>query len=151
MTLRLMGHEMIVWNNELVTGITEMDEQHKILVNHINAANTRLNGLSVNATMLEKITQDLLSYALYHFETEGLLMQQYHYASCHKIDAETHWQEHREFSAKVVEIREKIRSGASISRDELLVFLNNWLINHIMNTDKKLAAFVCAKQGENAQ
>ena len=32
----MIGHELIVWNDDLVTGISEMDEQHRILVNSIN-------------------------------------------------------------------------------------------------------------------
>jgi hemerythrin-like metal-binding protein len=147
----LIGHELIVWNNELVTGITEIDEQHRILVNSINEANTRLNGIQINAEILEKITQDLLSYALYHFETEALLMQQFNYAAAENNEAEIHQQQHREFSATVVAVREGIKAGNLITHEQLLTFLNNWLINHILNTDKKLAAFIISKQDENAQ
>lgn len=142
----MAGHELIVWNDELVTGVTEIDEQHRILVNSINEANTRLNNTQVNAEILEKITQDLLSYALYHFETEEELMQKYHYDETQEEDSTLHQKQHRDFSATVVSVREGIKAGKLISREDLLTFLNGWLISHILNTDKKLGAFIQAKR-----
>jgi len=51
----------------------------------------------------------------------------------------------------VVSVREGIKAGNLITHEQLLTFLNNWLINHILNTDKKLAAFIFSKQDEEAQ
>jgi hemerythrin len=140
----MIGHGLIVWNDDLVTGIAKIDEQHRILVNSINDANTRLT-INSNAEMLEQISRDLLSYALYHFETEEELMHEYNYAEANSEDADAHLRQHREFSAKVVEVREGIKAGNLISREDLLTFLNGWLINHILKTDKRLAAFILAK------
>lgn len=143
----MIGHELIVWNDELVTGVTEMDEQHRILVNSINEVNTRLSNTPVNAEILEKITQDLLSYALYHFETEEGLMQEFNYGQSHGEDLVNHQRQHRDFSATVVSVREDIKKGKLISREDLLGFLNNWLINHILNTDQRLGAFILQQRG----
>ncbi len=147
----MTGHELIVWNDELVTGVVEIDEQHRILVNSINEANTRLSDSHINATILEQITQDLLSYALYHFETEEGLMQEYGYLQDKEEDAASHQRQHREFSANVVAVREGIRAGKLISREDLLSFLNGWLINHILNTDKQLAAFILEQRAKMKQ
>ncbi|MDD4964736.1 MAG: bacteriohemerythrin [Gallionella sp.] len=145
----MIGHELIIWNDDLVTGIIEMDEQHRILINSINEANTRLTS-NVNAEILDQITQDLLSYALYHFETEEALMQIHHYTDKQQEDANTHIQQHREFSSTVLSIREGLKVGHLISREELLTFLNNWMIDHILSTDKQLGAFILAKRAELA-
>ena len=142
----MIGHELLVWNDELVTGVTEIDEQHRILVNSINEVNTRLSNTTVNAEILEKITQDLLSYALYHFETEESLMKEFNYAEKHGEDSVVHQRQHREFSATVVAVREGIKAEKLISREELLTFLNGWLVNHILNTDKRLGAFISEKR-----
>lgn len=139
-------HELLVWNDALATGVAEIDEQHQILINSINEANVRLGSVQVTADVLQKITQDLLSYALYHFETEEELMQEYGYAQSEAEDQARHHQQHREFSATVVEVREGIKAGRLISREDLLSFLNGWLINHILNTDKKLGEFILAKR-----
>jgi hemerythrin len=137
----MADYDLIVWNDDLMTGIEKIDEQHQILVNLFNEANTRLTNNN-SAEFLEQITRDLLSYALYHFETEEELMQKYHFAE--NTDDDTHIKQHRSFSARVVAVRNDIKAGVLISREELLSFLNNWLINHILNTDKKLASFLLA-------
>jgi hemerythrin-like metal-binding protein len=142
----MLEHDLLVWNDELETGVAEIDEQHRILVNSINETNVRLNTTQVNAAVLEKITQDLLSYALYHFETEEELMQSLGYQEASPEDAQTHQRQHREFSATVVSVREGIKAGRLISREDLLGFLNGWLIQHILLTDKKLGAFIVAQR-----
>ena len=141
----MIGHELIIWNDDLVTGVDKIDEQHRILVNSINDANTRLTS-NCSAEILDQISRDLLSYALYHFETEEELMKEYAYAENHAEDSDLHLNQHREFSSTVVTLREGIKSGHLISREDLLTFLNNWLINHILKTDKRLGAFIVSKK-----
>lgn len=139
----MADYDLIVWNDALVTGIDKIDEQHQILVNLFNEANSKLT-VNNNAEFLEQITRDMLSYALYHFETEEEMMQEYNYAE-DEID-NTHIRQHRGFSAKVVAVRNDIKAGVLISRENLLSFLNSWLIDHILNTDKQLAAFLLASE-----
>lgn len=141
----MRSYDPIVWNDELVTGVPEIDDQHRILVNTLNEAGVKLTG-NRDTAMLEQITRDLLSYALYHFETEESLMAQYAYQDESAADAATHRQQHRSFSAKVVAVRDGLKTGVPISREDLLSFLNQWLINHIMNTDKKLGAYIIARR-----
>ncbi|TAK63340.1 bacteriohemerythrin [Methylobacter sp.] len=141
----MADYDLIVWNDRLVTGIDKIDEQHQILVNLFNEANTKLT-VNNNAEFLEQITRDMLSYALYHFETEEELMQKYSYIEDTIEDMNTHIRQHRSFSAKVVAVHNDIKAGILISREDLLSFLNNWLIDHILNTDKQLAAFLLASE-----
>ena len=70
----------LIWNDSLMTGVPEIDEQHRILVHTFNEAAESLCG-ETRREVLEAITQDLLSYALYHFETEELLMRDAGYES----------------------------------------------------------------------
>jgi hemerythrin-like metal-binding protein len=139
----MADYDLIVWNETLVTGIDKIDEQHQVLVNLFNEANNKLT-VNNDAGFLEQITRDLLSYALYHFETEEELMQKYGYTEDNVDAIDNHIRQHRSFSAKVVAVRNDIKAGILISREELLSFLNNWLIEHILKTDKRLAAFLLA-------
>jgi hemerythrin-like metal-binding protein len=141
----MADHEPLVWNTNFETGVTEIDDQHRILVNTLNEANAKLAGNS-SAEFLEQITRDLLSYALYHFETEEELMKEYGYDEEEGQDADAHLQQHRSFSAQVVAVRDGLKAGNLISREELLGFLNSWLVNHILNTDRRLGAFILAKR-----
>ena len=131
----------IVWISDYDTGVEEIDEQHRILVNTINEAQDKLETDS-SLEALEEITKDLLSYALYHFETEEEMMQQHNYQAYSQEEHDTHMKQHRDFSAQVVAVRESIKEGNPISKEDLIAFLTNWLINHINKTDKKLATFL---------
>lgn len=142
----MTAQQALAWSDSFATGVPEIDEQHMILVHTLNEASVRLaNDASLES--LEHITQDLLSYALYHFETEEELMQTYGYPEDSGDDAARHLEQHRAFSAKVVQVREGIKQGTPVAPEDLLGFLNGWLVNHILNTDKKLGAFIAAKRG----
>jgi len=140
----MSSEQKAVWESSYDTGVEEIDEQHRILVNTINEADEKLSADTSQET-LEAITKDLLSYALYHFETEEEMMQEHNYKGFNQSDYESHMQQHRDFSAKVVEIRESIKSGHPIDKEELIRFLINWLLNHINRTDKKLGDFLNSK------
>lgn len=131
----------LVWDDSFVTGIAKIDEQHKVLVNTLNEAHTRLAGMPTRE-ILDDITRNLLSYALYHFETEESLMQDHAYASERPEDSAKHHQEHRDFSQTVVNLRNGIKEGQLVSREELIGFLSHWLVNHILFTDKKLGTYL---------
>lgn len=146
----MADYDLIVWHDKLVTGIGKIDQQHQILVNLLNEANIKLTPNN-NAKFLEEITRNLLSYALYHFETEEVLMRQYDYIEESVEEADAHIREHRSFSAKVVAVRNEIKTGVLISREDLLSFLNSWLINHILNTDKALAAFLLESENSRSK
>jgi len=141
----MASHDPIIWNDDLVTGVEDIDDQHRILVKALNDAGQQLAG-NRDAALLEQITRDLLSYAIYHFETEETLMEETDYFAHHPEDAAAHHQQHRSFSAKVVAVREGLKAGQAISREDLLSFLNAWLVNHIKGTDKKLAAHILTHQ-----
>ena len=134
------------WSEALTTGVAEIDEQHMILVHTLNAASEKL-AIESSAETLGEITQDLLSYALYHFDTEEELMQQYGYQAGSADDAQLHLEQHRSFSNKVVSVREGLKTGVLIAPEALIGFLNDWLLNHIQNTDKRLARFILDKRG----
>jgi hemerythrin-like metal-binding protein len=139
-------YDPIEWNEKLLTGVTEIDSQHKILVDAINDANSRLME-DHDIKLIEQITKDLLSYAIFHFETEEDLMLQYDYDGESAEEAQLHQKQHREFSTQVLAVRDGLRDGKEISREDLLAFLNGWLISHIMNTDQRLGAFLKQKRG----
>ncbi len=133
-----VSYEPIVWNETLMTGVAVIDEQHQILVNMLNDANAQLTG-NVSRDALEKIVRDLMSYALYHFDTEEELMVEEDYAV---TDREQHFGEHRDFSKTVADVQSGLAQGKLITREELLGFLNGWLINHILKTDQQLGKFI---------
>ena len=134
----------MVWRDDFATGVDEIDEQHKILIHTLQEANQLLKD-DYSAAVLEQITRDLLSYALYHFDTEEELMQEYSY-QLQEVDVEAHLAQHRSFSEKIVSIRADLKSGRLITREALIGFLSDWLTHHILHTDKRLGEHICARR-----
>lgn len=140
----MMENEEIKWSKDYEVGVEEIDEQHHILVNTLNEANQLLTK-EYSLENLQNITKDLLSYALYHFETEEEMMIEHGYDTQKPDEYEKHMKQHRDFSAKVVEVRDSLKAGNLIEQEKLISFLVNWLVNHINKTDKKLGAFLVSK------
>ncbi len=139
------SRDPLVWNESFVAGVQEIDEQHMILVDLLNSAKVKLLPES-DTKVMEQIILDLLSYALYHFDTEERLMGEYDYNKESPQDAHAHLDQHRTFSAKVVSARKALTSGEKISAEDLLQFLTEWLVNHILKTDFKLADYIQEKR-----
>lgn len=135
----------IQWNDSLLTGVAEIDQQHRILVEILIEARTTMVRESVGP-LFERITRDLLAYAIYHFDTEEQLMQQLGYAIASPEAAEAHLTQHRSFSEQVVALRTEAYLGNADAQAALLPFLENWLVNHILTTDKSLGQFICSTQ-----
>ena len=136
--------DTIEWSDALLTGVAEMDQQHHILVDTLIEARTKLTG-DGTGPLFERITRDLLAYAIYHFNTEEQLMQQHGYAVAAPEDAARHLAAHRHFSERVVELRTAARLGNMGSKTALLTFLQDWLVDHILTIDKRLGQFIAAR------
>jgi hemerythrin-like metal-binding protein len=65
----MQNDDLLEWGPALVTGVEAIDEQHKMLVDMLNEANLRMRS-HIDRSVTEDIVRDLMSYALYHFETE---------------------------------------------------------------------------------
>jgi len=131
---------LIEWSNELSVGIDSIDEQHKKLVNMINALNdAKLTGSSNE--LLGKIFTGLAAYTQKHFAYEENMFAEYGYS-----DSQEHKRQHSELIAQVVELKEKFMENpqGTINAD-LMQFLKRWLTNHIMRTDKEYAEFLISK------
>jgi hemerythrin-like metal-binding protein len=137
--------EPLVWRDDFATGVQEIDEQHMILVETLSEARTLLDD-NPDPETVDALTNDLLSYALYHFETEEQLMAHHRYAEATPAAAAKHLAEHRNFSARVVAMRDALGDGTRMGPDALLAFLEDWLTHHILNTDRELGAFITARR-----
>jgi len=131
---------------ELVNGMAFGDYTKSMRFENLTSIDpTEKFNLETSPDVLEAITQDLLAYALYHFETEEALMHETGYTAAAGADARQHLAEHRDFSAQVVAMRSNLKAGIHVAPDVLLGFLNNWLAKHIMHTDKRFAAYMLGR------
>ncbi|WP_419786772.1 bacteriohemerythrin [Pseudodesulfovibrio sp.] len=121
---------LIDWDDSFILGIDQVDKEHRALVdmvNHLAAAMAEGQGKAV----LGEIFNGLKEYTVKHFGTEEDLFARYEYPG-----EEQHKAVHAELLGKVLEFEKEFKSGSAMLSRELLLFLKDWLVNHIQGTDK---------------
>jgi hemerythrin-like metal-binding protein len=141
----MSGPAPIPESDAMLTGVPEIDRQHRILVDALIEARASLSGDAADP-LFERITRDLLAYAIYHFDAEEQAMRRHRYDADAPDAAAMHLTEHRRFSERVVALRQAARMGEPGSRAALLSFLEDWLANHIKTVDKRLGQFILGKR-----
>lgn len=135
-----MGKAGIVdWNDKYSLGLAEIDEQHKMLFDLIN----KLWVLTIkpgSAKEMEQVLNALEQYTIAHFTAEETLMRMVDYP-----DFEQHKGSHKAFVNKVAEEKRKLAEKGTIGL-EILHFLRDWLVNHILSEDKTYAAYYIQQQ-----
>jgi len=121
---------LFAWCDDYAMRIPSIDAQHRGLVDMLNSLhNGMLEG--TGQEQLGPLLRGLIDYTGSHFEHEEQLFAQYQYPQ-----AERHTQEHRELTQKVLEFKDKLESGQARITVELMIFLKDWLIHHILGSDK---------------
>lgn len=122
------------WQDSYNLGISEIDNQHKKLVSLIVKLYDAMSQAKAN-DVVGPILNELLMYTRTHFTTEEKYFEQFGYA-----DTANHKLEHEKFVAKVKDFKDKFDSGKVGISIQLMNFLKDWLLNHILKTDKNYVA-----------
>ena len=125
--------ERLFWDKKYETGIDVIDFQHRILLERTNDLIDLVNKNEAQDNMFP-ILIFLEDYTLYHFDTEEQFFDSFDYK-----DKEKHLEEHREFIKKIIEFKEQYAKGTVKIDKDLLDYLLNWLISHILGTDMSFA------------
>lgn len=126
----------IAWKDEYSVGIIEFDADHKRLIALINALD-EARGLKRDKTVILGAIQELMAYTEGHFRREEILMRRAHYPGY-----ESHLEKHNHLRKKIVELHDAVEVGdIKEIEDDIMKFLYNWLIYHILNDDKMYCSF----------
>lgn len=128
--------ELIDWKDDYLVHIGEIDEQHKRLVNIINKLIEAMDE-GQGCEMLETVFKELIEYTQTHFANEENLMESHGYP-----DLSGHKELHKNLVAQVVDLQKQFESGRIMITMQVMKFLKDWLVNHIMSIDKKYAPFL---------
>lgn len=133
------------WEDRFLTGAPQIDEHHLHLVKLLN--NTYADFISHTSTdRLNTLFYELIDYATYHFSAEEQLMQENGYP-----ETTTHKLEHALFCKEVAEIHANFLKRQQPLFLEVLVFLQNWLTSHILQSDAALGRFLASKTFDEQQ
>lgn len=133
--LRTMA--VITWSEAMSVGVPRLDRDHRVLIGLIN----RLAGgdqETANDRIIGEVLEALVAYTIFHFAREEQVME-----FCGFPETETHREEHRLLAAEVVDLRARFLSDRqSVSLEDLLRFLGDWLNHHILLQDMAYRAIV---------
>ena len=136
---RLKSQQRLEWKSEYSVGIASIDVQHRKLIELINSLQTAVD-YSTGEIFERKALDELVDYTKTHFKFEEDLMEQNGYP-----DFESHRATHARMIGKVEQVLEAYRLDKDAAMQDALVFLKDWLINHINGTDKKYSRFLIDK------
>jgi hemerythrin len=130
------------WDSSLETGHKNIDKQHKQLIEALN----NIIDASQQGKGSEEIfkTLDFLTgYTVMHFITEEKFMVDYNYP-----DYLMHKRYHDEFKETVGELTKRLfKEGPTRELVGITTTsIGNWLLNHIMGDDFRMAAYVKARE-----
>lgn len=127
---------VIKWRDSYDTGIDTVDQEHRKLVDQIEAMHKCIRDKEPKETV-EKVLSEIVKYTHTHFSNEEALMEEKGYPLL-----EEHKGLHQGLIAEVGEYKERLLKDFPDGRQELYRFLREWLINHILESDKAFGTYV---------
>ena len=130
--------KFVKWTDTLSIGINLIDDQHKMLITHLNELRGALDAQK-GPVEVAKTLDFLIDYTRFHFDAEEKLMADHKYP-----DLEAHRKKHEEFKAVLANLEEDYKEeGATHSLAESFdTLLVNWLIKHICVVDIEFGVFL---------
>jgi hemerythrin len=122
---------LLNWSDKYSVGVQQLDTQHMQLVETLNALHDgMMNGQAQNVT--GPLLMRLLDYTSNHFAAEEKLLTASRYPALSK-----HKNEHAALTKQVEAFMDRYDRGELTLNIQLLHFLRDWLMNHILKEDKE--------------
>jgi len=127
----------VEWDPKMDTGDASVDDQHRSLVGLFNDL------ISAEETGDElhvlRVLEQLSDYVLVHFSAEETLMLERGYP---EESTSAHVVEHQELTARTRAFVLEYRESAHDSVLPLVVFLRDWLAQHIERSDRRFVDYL---------
>lgn len=132
---QLVGHfklaSAMAWDDSFSTGVPRYDEQHKVLFRMVNDLHDAMQQKRTKEAIGE-ILRGLADYTVNHFADEEKVFAQTRYP-----DEAKHKLLHKDLVDQVVTLIGKFQSGETVLSQDVITFLQKWLVEHIKGQDKK--------------
>jgi len=129
---------LFTWNDSYSVKVALCDQQHKKLFEIINELSDAMRTGEGKQAVVKTIGE-LLQYTQTHFQQEEALLKK---AGFPQLAA--HQEQHRKFVTDVETLDKQTREGRAANSIQVLNLLRDWLINHILKTDKAYSDFLNA-------
>ena len=131
---------LLSWRDDYSVGNEAIDNDHKALFKMINAFYDAFHE-SRKRSELKPLLVQLVRYAEEHFQREENIMAHHAYP-----ETEEHHQFHERLFETIFELNKRLESDPLPLDRDAVNFLKYWLVDHILQEDKKLGTFLAAKQ-----
>lgn len=122
---------VIKWRDSYNTGVEQFDIEHHKIVELINVMFIAIRD-NADKEVTEKACEKILSYTKYHFTNEEQAMKAVNYPGL-----EEQLVQHARLKEKAGNFQITIKNNFPEGRNEFYRFIREWLIDHILNCDKK--------------
>lgn len=119
------------WKDSYSVGIESIDEDHKGLINIINELFDAVSHGKAKEH-LSGVLAKLIDYTKIHFKREETYFEKTNYPLL-----EEHKQQHDAFIVRINNLQKDFDKMNLTISVELLKFLTDWLVNHILSVDRK--------------
>ena len=99
-------------------------------------------------SILDDVMQRLGSYVVFHFGTEESLMTSLPRTEGH---AEEHLRQHKNFIEQLAQMRVQAKQDGASTMLGLIDFLNEWLYEHILKTDRCLGILLNTQAAQSLE
>lgn len=117
------------WDESMSVDIEKFDNAHKNLVSTIDELFRSMRDGQGKTKLAETISK-LTQYTVTHFKEEEDAMTEYDYP-----ELDSHRAEHEKFITQVDKFSKEYAKNPLFMTPQVLDFLKDWLVGHIMNTD----------------
>ena len=124
------------WSKSYETGIKKIDEEHQMLIQLINELEDAMTSGKSKQTM-GQVLKNLVEYVKCHFKDEEKVMEKIGYD-----ELERHKVLHKDLVNQVAGILIDLKNGKVWTPQELIGFLQNWVLCHILEEDLKIGRFL---------
>ena len=124
------------WTDLYRVHIAELDLQHQSLFLIINELHDALED-GQGAVVMGDVLDRLMRYAGTHFQSEEFLMEKHGFPGL-----PTHRVEHEAFVRNMLRYVDDFRAGKVGAPTALLLFLQSWLKEHILKSDKAYGPYL---------
>ncbi len=136
-----MTETLFKWDDSFLIGIEELDHEHKVLIDDINRLHEEL-ARHGEKSEIEKCLGDICARMQAHFALEEHVMKEHGYRFY-----DEHKREHDELlDSYTGYMAQFLNDGAVSCGDPLEDNLKQWVIRHIVTSDKKMSLMVREKK-----
>jgi methyl-accepting chemotaxis protein/hemerythrin len=127
-----------LWKNDYLVGVDKIDQQHKLLfamLGTLLSLREDAGSIDERVAKLSSLLERLNNYAIYHFRTEEFLIDRYLDSD---ISVVAHKEAHKAYVTSMQDFEGRFQAGDVGVVNDLIDFIYNWWLGHIVATDKGL-------------